>query len=114
VADLKFKPGVRTEIDRWTTDGEKISSPEKLAAIKVVLKKDGPVLIEHRFLRGGRGPATLVFDDYEDFLAYLTESAHAGDQIRVWSVWPFMRDTTPLACGKCPDEDGAVPQGGAY
>lgn len=111
---IKFKPGIRTDLDHWTTDGEKISSPEKLAAIKAVLQKDGPIVVDHGFLRGGRGPHTAVFDDYEEFIAYLTEHARAGDRIRVWSLWPFMRDTAPLAYGKCPAEDGAVPRGGAY
>jgi hypothetical protein len=55
-----------------------------------------------------------VFEDYEDFIAYLTENARAGDKISVWSLWPFMRDTPPLAHGKCPSEDGAVPNKGPY
>ena len=63
---------------------------------------------------GALGPATIVFSEFEDFEAYLTENARAGDKISVWSVWPFMRDTPPLATGKCPDADGAVPAGGAY
>jgi len=50
----------------------------------------------------------------ENSLAYLTEHARAGDEISVWSLWPFIRDTPPLAHGKCPAEDGAVPRKGAY
>jgi len=53
---MKFKPGNRVEADEWTCDGEKISTPEKLAAIKAVLEKDGPILVQHKFLRGARGP----------------------------------------------------------
>jgi hypothetical protein len=71
-------------------------------------------LVEHRFLRGSCGPDTLVFADYEEFTTYLVENARAGDLISVWSLWPFMRDTAPLAQGKCPADDGTVPQGGAY
>jgi hypothetical protein len=111
---ISFKPGCRVEADKWSLDGEKITSPEKLAAIKQVLEKDGPVLVEHKFLRGARAPHTMVFDDYDDFVAYLTEHARSGDKVTVWNVWPFMRDTAPLARGKCPAEDGAVPEGGAY
>jgi len=114
MTEIRFKPGVRVESDRWTIDGEKISSPDKLIAIRTVLEKEGPVVLEHKFLRGARGPHTLVFDDYGEFIAYLNESAHAGDKITVWNLWPFMRDTTPLAYGKCPAEDGAVPEGGSY
>ena len=111
---MKFKPGYRVEADEWTCDGEKISDSSKLAAIKNVLEKDGPVLVEHRFLRGARAPHTVVFNDYEDFVEYLTAEARAGDNISIWSLWPFMRDTPPLAFGKCPAEDGAVPKKGAY
>jgi hypothetical protein len=111
---ITLKPGCRVEPDSWSPDGEKITSPEKLAAVKQVLEKDGPVLVEHKFLRGARGPHTAVFDDYEDFITYLTEYARTGDKISIWSLWPFMRDSEPLARGKCPAEDGAVPEGGAY
>ena len=111
---ITFKHGYRVEADNWSLDGEKISSPDKLAAIKKVLEAEGPVVVDHRFLRGARGPDTLVFDDYEEFVGYLAENARSGDLITVWSLWPFMRDTPPLAQGKCPADDGAVPKGGAY
>ena len=114
MSELRFKAGYRTEADEWTFDGEKISTPEKLAAIRGILEKDGPVLVQHKFLRGGRGPDVVVFEDYEEFVTYLTEHARAGDKITVWSLWPFMRDTPPLAYGKCPAEDGAVPKKGPY
>jgi hypothetical protein len=109
-----FRAGTRAASDDWSQDGEKITAPEKLVAIRAVLEKDGPVLVQHKFLRGGRGPATVAFDDFEDFEAYLIDNARAGDQITVWSLWPFMRDSPPLAHGKCPDADGAIPKGGAY
>ena len=111
---MTFKPGYRVEADEWICDGEKISDPAKLATIKKLLEKDGPVLVEHKFLRGARAPHSVVFDDYEDFIEYLTAEARAGDKISVWSLRPFMRDTPPLAFGKCPAEDGAVPKKGAY
>jgi hypothetical protein len=114
MSERRFKPGCRVEADEWTLDGEKISAPEKLASIKKVLEEIGPVLMQHKFLRGARGPHEVVFDDYEEFIAYLSEHARAGDKISVWSHWPFMRDTPPLARGKCPAEDGAVPKHGAY
>src|SRR5947207_6337480 len=111
---MKFKPGCRIEADEWTCEGEQISAPEKLAAIREALEKTGPVLVQHKFLRGARSPHERVFDDYGEFVAYLTGNARAGDKISVWSLWPFMRDTPPLADGKCPAEDGAVPNKGPY
>jgi len=114
MSEIKFKPGTRSDLDEWIVEDETITAPEKLAAIKAVLAKDGPILVEHKFLRGARGPETLAFNDYEEFIEYLTAKARAGDKISVWSLWPFMRDTAPLASGKCPAEDGAVPKGGPY
>jgi hypothetical protein len=114
MTEMKFNPGCRVEADQWTGDGENISTPENLAAIRKVLEESGPVLVEHKFLRGACAPNEGAFDDYEEFIAYLTEHARAGDKISVWSLWPFRRDTPPLDHGKCPAEDGAVPKGGAY
>src|ERR1051325_725898 len=114
MSEMKFRSGNRVDADEWTCDGEKISIPEKLSAIKRVLAESGPILVEHKFLRGGRAPHNVVFDDYEEFIAHLTEHARAGDKISVWNLWPFMRDTPPLVYGKCPAEDGAVPKKGAY
>jgi hypothetical protein len=39
---MKFKAGSRVEADGWKLDGEHISSPEKLAAVKEVLQKRAP------------------------------------------------------------------------
>lgn len=114
MTEIAFKPVAKVEADDWSLAGEKISAPEKLAAIQAVLGRGGPVVLEHKFLRGGRGPRTLAFDDYEELVSYLTENARAGDKITVWSLWPFMRDTPPLAAGKCPAEDGTVPNRGPY
>jgi hypothetical protein len=112
--ELRFAPGTRAQSDNWSQNGEKISSPEKLGAIRAVLEGQGPILVEHKFLRGGCAPATLVFDDFDVFITYLEQHARAGDKIHVWNLWPFMRDSPALAYGKCPDVDGAVPEGGAY
>lgn len=111
---MKFQPVCRVEADEWTCDGEKICAPEKIEAIKKTLREVGPILVQHSFLRAARGPRTLAFDGYEEFIEYLEENARAGDHVTVWSVWSFMRDTPPFAHGKCPAEDGAVPKKGAY
>jgi hypothetical protein len=93
---IVFKVGCRVEAHKSSLEGEKITSPEKLAAIKLVLEKDGPVVLEHKFFRGARSPHVAVFDDYEELMDYLVEHARTGDKIRVWSLWPFMRDTAQL------------------
>jgi hypothetical protein len=114
MSEIIFKAGTRSDLDDWAVEGEKISAPETLGAIKTTLAQEGPILVEHKFLRGGRGPKTSAFDEYDEFIEYLTSNARAGDKITVWSLRPFMRDTAPLASGKCPAEDGAVPKGGPY
>lgn len=112
---LTFKPGTRTEADEWSTDGQKITDPNRLGAVRELLEANGgPVLVEHRHLRGGCGPDHVVFHDFEDLTTYLSTNARAGDNIYVWNLESFLRDTEPLAHGKCPDADGAVPKKGPY
>jgi hypothetical protein len=55
---IKFKSGHRVEADEWSLDGEKISSPEKLLAIKKVLETEGPVLVD-LFFPPFYGPCVL-------------------------------------------------------
>ena len=111
---LTFKTLCRAEADGWSLQGEKITAPDKLEAIRMALEKSGPVLLEHRFYRGGRAPHHVLFDDFDDLVEYLGANAKAGDAIHVWNIWPLMRDNNRVAWGKCSAEDGAVPEGGAY
>ena len=112
---LNFRPGTRVATDEWTTDGRKITDSESISAIRDLLNNHGgPVLLEHRYLRGGRGPDHFVFHSFDDVVEYLTDNARAGDNIYVWNIEEFLRDAKPLAHGKCPDADGAVPKKGAY
>ena len=112
---LTFKPGARVDADEWSVDGRKITDPDSLAAIRDLLNTGGgPVLLEHRYLRGAHSPDNHVFQDFEDLVAYLGENARAGDNIYVWNLESFIRDAQPLAYGKCPDADGAVPKKGVY
>jgi hypothetical protein len=105
---------VRPEGDEWSGEGSKITAPEKLAAIRSVLETEGPILVEHWFYRGGRGPRNLVFEEFDAFLAYLNEHASAGDAIDVWSLWRVCKPDSRIAEGKCPDDNGDVPRRGAY
>lgn len=66
-----FKPGTRVDADDWSVHGVKITAPAFLEAIRKVLNEhSGPVLLEHRFLRGARGPDHVVFNDFEDLVEY--------------------------------------------
>lgn len=104
----------KSEADRWSAGGAKITSSENLAVIRETLEKWGPVIVEHWFYRGGSGPRHLVFDEFDQFMSYLDENAYAGDAIDVWSVWHVCKPEARIAEGKCPDESGLVPKGGAY
>jgi len=114
-SQLKFRPGARVDTDEWSTDGKKITDPATLSALGHLLNNHGgPVLLEHRYLRGARSPDHFVFHDFDDLIEYLTTNARAGDNIFVWNLQSFLKDAQPLAHGKCPDADGTVPRKGAY
>jgi hypothetical protein len=113
MASITFKTLDRNESDQWTTDGEKISE-EKLATVKDVLIKTGPILVQHWFYRGGRAPHHVAFDDYDEFVEYLLSNAKAGDAIDIWNLHSLLRVDNALIRAKCAAEDGTVPKGGAY
>jgi hypothetical protein len=101
------------ESDEWGQDGPKINSHESLEAIQKVLEESGPIIVEHRHYRGGRGPDYRIFDDFGEFQVWL-DGTIAGDSIWVWDYGALCRDDNPVTRGKSPDEDGNVPLGGAY
>ena len=104
------------EKDQWTTEGPKINSPENLERIRACLEDEGPIIVIHHLYRGASAPDRLLFNDYDDFLAYLNEQVFAGDMIEVWSFHEVFGGTSEnyLGFGKCPDDDGRVPRFGAY
>jgi hypothetical protein len=106
--------GYVAEIDGWTVSGAKITDPEKLKGIRATLEEKGPIILEHKFYRAARGPHTLAFDDYDEFINYLNSNGQAGDRMTVWSFWDVCKDDNVLAAGKCPDDEGRVPERGAY
>ena len=113
MSDLHFRVHARGS-QEWVKDGASIVSKDALARIAGVMQTDGPVIVEHWHYYGGRGPDHHVFEEMDAFLDYLRAEALAGDDVHVWSVPEVCRDDNRLAHGKCPDEDGCVPKGGAY
>jgi hypothetical protein len=111
--EIRFRSYTRGSVE-WGTDGSSISSPDSLAKIRHVLEHVGSIIVEHWHFYGGRAPDRMAFDDFEDFLEYLKKNAVAGDAIDVWSMHELCKPENRLAEGKCPDEEGKVPKGGAY
>ncbi len=99
--------------DHWTTSGKNILAPLNLSALRECLEK-GPVIVEHRFYYGGCSPDRLIFDDYEDLEEYLKTKASPGDAFWIWDYDSLCRDHNFLVMGKLPDDEGRVPETGAY
>ncbi len=98
----------------WVSDGEQITSEDNLSKINHVLENVGSIIVEHWHFYGSRAPDREIFDDYDEFIEYLTENAVAGDAIHVWSMHEICSDKNQLLHGKCPNEKGLIPKGGAY
>lgn len=103
----------RNEDDRWSPSGAKINSAENLAAVRSTLTESGPIIVEWRHYRGARAPDRVIFDAFDEFVAWLN-AIGAGDSIWVWDDAAVCRDENSAAHGKLPDERGEVPAGGAY
>lgn len=84
-----------------------------IRAIERAIENEDPIIVEHRMYRGASAPNRLIFEDFDTFAKWLHEDTFAGDATRVWSYEAVCTDTNDLAHGKCPDERGEVPRGGA-
>jgi hypothetical protein len=97
---------------KWSTSGESILAGAKLAAIKIFLEANGHIAVEHWHYYGAKAPTPLAFNDFEEFMKYLRSEVRPGDAI---DVYPFPSNAeSAIAKGKYPDEEGRVPEGGAY
>jgi len=105
---------IRYEPDEWTPDGKKILSAENLEIIRKTLEDEGPIIVEHRFYRGSRSPDRFVFEDVDDFVEYVNGKARPGDAFYIWSFYLICTDDSIIAQGKYPDDNGCVPNKGAY
>jgi hypothetical protein len=104
----------RNDDDNWGPDGDIICSTDSLRCIQTVLHDKGPVLVRHEFYRGASAPDWKVFDLFEEFEEYLNNLCSAGDRISVWDLFDFWINNSPITSGKCPDDQGMVPEKGAY
>jgi len=102
------------ETDGWAIQGRSIVSPERLATIRQMLDEKGPIIVEHRFYRGSRSPKRLVFDDFGQFVEYISSQAYPGDAVWVWDFAELCRDDNRIVNGKYPDGMGRTPEGAPH
>lgn len=100
--------------DNWSLEGSRINDPEKLETIRRTLSEEGPIIVEHWFYHGASAPERLVFEEFDRFETWLHEHTFAGDAVDIWSWAATCRPGQRLVEGKCPDDQGLVPKGGAY
>lgn len=100
------------EFANWSKVGANIMTPERLDAVRQHLYSVGNIAVLHWHYCGARAPTPHGFGDFDEFLEFLKSGTEPGDAI---DVWPFPTDQKSLlAEGKVPNENGDVPEGGAY
>jgi hypothetical protein len=88
------------EADNWSVDGASFLAPELLTTIQLILEQ-APVILEHRHYRGARSPNRMVFDEYDDLIAYL-HAHRSRETISLRGTTPIFADktiTSPRANG---------------
>ena len=103
----------QSEPDGWVLHGQKINTEQNLSRLRQCLDR-GPIIMEHRFYRGARAPARIIFDEFEDVTQYLQSHGNPGDAFYFWDYSTLCRDDNIFLYGKYPDPAGRVPEGGAY
>jgi hypothetical protein len=98
------------EDDDWQENGPSILRQELLDRAWLVLRHEGPLILQHLFYRDDRATELIVIDEYDDFLGYLEASAGPGDEIHVWSFREVCRGDNRLMAGRYPDSRGRTPQ----
>lgn len=106
--------GFIVESDGWTVNGAKITDSHGLEAIRSTIGRRGPLILEHKFYRAATGPKYSLFDEFDEFIEYLAREPKVGDMLTAWMLCDVCRDDNTVAAGKYPDDDGRVPEGGAY
>jgi hypothetical protein len=104
----------RNEAEQWTADGPNILAADNLQRIRAILDDEGPILVERAVYKGGGGREWRLFEELDAFRRYLEQETFAGDRIAIWSANQVLTDATIRVFGKCPDDNGQVPRGGAY
>ena len=112
---LTFRTVDRYEPDDWTTDAPVFSIQKNLDLIEGLTLQGRVLIAEHWHYRGSRRQDRIIVEDFEHFVEHLNDNAVAGDAFDVYDITDlWSKKDSPIISGKCPDENGQVPKGGAY
>jgi hypothetical protein len=100
--------------DEWVRVDAATIDHAVLSQLRHVLEDVSPIIVEHRFYRGGRAPERLIFDDSEALEQYLSDNASPGDSFHFWRFSECCTDENAALRGKIPDAEGRIPVGGSY
>lgn len=112
--ELTFREWDRYEADGWSSNGAVITETSELNKVRSALAGYKTLVVKHWHYRGASSPSLVVVEDFEEFLDYLRDNANAGDAIDVYDITGLLSEERCVASGKCPDQEGEVPQRGAY
>ncbi len=105
----------RPEASQWSGSGDILTDTAKLDVIRGLFDRHRIMLVEHRHYYGSRARDLVVVEAFDEFLEYLRENALAGDLIYVFDITEKVEESKQAVVhGKCPDENGEIPSGGAY
>lgn len=104
----------RYEPDGWDKKGPIFTSEENLKVLEKMLSDGRFLVAEHWHYRGARAPDRIVVEDCDDFMDYLKGNAIAGDIVEIYDLTEAWENKEIIVQGKCPDENGEVPETGAY
>ena len=107
-------PHVEAAEDEWVHDPGRTLNDALLERLRRTIEDVSPVIVEHRFYRGGSAPHRFVCDSFDQLAAYVRRRTHPGDSFHFWQYEHRCSDDSVLAHGKVPNEEGKVPKRGAY
>ena len=112
---MKFSNTHRYEPDDWRKSEDGVfGSDQNLAHLEKEISKGKFLVCEHWHYRGASCPTRLLIEDFDEFIEYLENNAIAGDIIEVYDLSEVWNVKESIMSGKCPDELGEIPKGGAY
>jgi len=112
--EIRVKARSRAPAHCWSITGSKITSPENLEAIRDAIENRGSIIVEHWLFCGASAPNRVVFDEFDEFVEYIQTKTSGGDCLDIWLMHEHCKPENRFLEGMVPDEDGCIPEKGAY